>query len=154
MVKLRDPNKDERKSIAVLKEQHRKNKTCMLVDCANPISVFEGPGSDSLCREHQLDCVEYGGMGKAERPHTFYRGWECSTCGYDPRKDDLRFGHIEDEYHKLRAMRGVMHGDHIHLKSQGGNDSKINIQTLCVLCHMAKTYGEKDYLGQKKLSTD
>jgi len=154
MVKLRDPNKDERKSIAVLKEQHRKNKTCALVDCDEPISVFEGPGSDSLCRAHQLECVEYGGMGKAERPHTFYRGWECANCGYDPRTDVLRFGHIEDEYHKLRAMRGVMHGDHIHLKSRGGNDSKSNIQTLCVLCHMAKTYGEKDYLGQKKLSTD
>jgi len=154
MVKLRDPNKDERKSIAVLKEQHRKNKTCMLVDCVNPISVFEGPGSDSLCREHQLECVEYGGMGKSERPHTFYRNWDCAKCGYDPRLDELRFGHIEDEYHKLRAMRGVMHGDHIHLKSHGGADAKGNIQTLCVLCHMAKTYGEKDYLGTKKLSTD
>jgi len=149
-MELRNPNNDQRKSLAVLKEQHRKNKTCMLVDCNNPISMFEGPGGDSLCREHQLECVEYGGMGKAERPHTFYRGWECTSCGYDPRKDDLRFGHIEDEYHRIRAMRGVMHGDHIQLKSDGGSDAKTNIQTLCVLCHMAKTYSEKDYLGSKK----
>ena len=38
------------------------------------------------------------------------------------------------------------------IKSRGGDDTKSNIQTLCVLCHMAKTYGEKDYLGTKKLS--
>lgn len=153
MVKLRDPNKDERKSIAVLKEQHRKNKTCMLVDCNNPISVFEGPGSDSLCREHQLLCVEYGGMGKPERPHTFYRDWGCEICGYDPRLDD-RFNDITDPYEKLRAMRAVMHGDHIHLKSHGGSDAKDNIRSVCQMCHTIKTIKEKDYLGQKKLSTD
>ena len=54
----------------------------------NPISIFDGPGSNVLCREHQLECVEYGGMGKPTRPHTFYRGWECNTCGYDPREDE------------------------------------------------------------------
>ena len=50
-------------------------------------------------------------MGKPDRPHTFYPNWVCDNCGYDPREDDLRFGHVEDEYDKLRAMRGVMHGD-------------------------------------------
>ena len=151
---LRNPDKDKFKSSSVLTEQQLAGKTCMLQDCDNKLSMYEGPGSQTLCRVHQLECVEYGGMGKAERPHTFYRGWSCSNCGCDPRTDELRFGYIKDEYHKLRAMRGVMHGDHIHLKSRGGDDSKSNIQTLCVLCHMAKTYGEKDYLGTKKLSTD
>jgi len=151
MSTLRDPNRDKLKSNAVLREQHRKGTTCMLADCDGELSVYDGPGSNSLCRTHQLMCVEYGGMGKAERPHTFYRGWICTGCGYDPREDDIRFGHIEDEYHKIRAMRGVMHGDHIHLKSQGGQDTEENIATLCVLCHMAKTYSEKDYLGSKKV---
>ena len=43
-----------------------------------------------------------------------------------------------------------MHGDHIQLKSKGGADTKDNISTLCVLCHMAKTYTQKDYLGRKQ----
>ena len=149
MSKLRDPYNDKPKSNALYLKQTRITKTCMLEDCDEHLSVFEGPGSNILCRRHQMECVEYGGMGKPERPHTFYRGWVCSCCGYDPREDDLRFGHITDEYHKIRAMRGVMHGDHIKLKSQGGSNAKENIQTLCVLCHMAKTYSEKDYLGAR-----
>tara|TARA_B000000565_G_scaffold255868_2_gene238484 strand:+ start:4576 stop:5028 length:453 start_codon:yes stop_codon:yes gene_type:complete len=148
---LRDPNKDKPKSTAQYLKETRVNSTCMLEDCNNPISTFEGPGSQVLCRAHQIECVEYGGMGKPDRPHTFYRNWVCDNCGYDPREDDLRFGHVENEYDKLRAMRGVMHGDHIHLKSQGGSNAKENIRSLCVLCHMAKSYIEKDYLGNKKL---
>ena len=148
---LRDPNKDKPKSTAQYLKETRVNSTCMLEDCNNPISTFEGPGSQVLCRAHQIECVEYGGMGKPDRPHTFYRNWVCDNCGYDPREDDLRFGHVKDEYDKLRAMRGVMHGDHIHLKSQGGSNAKKNIRSLCVLCHMAKSYIEKDYLGNKKL---
>jgi hypothetical protein len=149
MARLRNPDNDKFKSNAVLKEQQRQAKCCKLEDCNNSLSMYEGPGSDILCREHQLECVEYGGMGKPERLHTFYRGWVCECCGYDPREDELRFGHIEDPYDKLRAMRGVMHGDHIELKSRGGSNAKENIRTLCVLCHMAKTYSEKDYLGTK-----
>ena len=147
---LRDPDKDNLKSNAVIKEQVRHERTCLLEDCNEPISVYDGPGSNTLCRKHQLECVEYGGMGKADRPYTFYRNWTCTNCGYDPREDGLRFGHVENEYDKIRAMRGVMHGDHIKLKSHGGTDTEDNINTLCVLCHMAKTYTEKDYLGKKK----
>ena len=147
---LRDPKKDNLKSDGVLREQHFKGFKCMLEDCNNNISAFDGPGSNTLCREHQLMCVEYGGMGKADRPYTFYRGWVCTSCKYDPREDTIRFGHVENEYDKIRAMRGVMHGDHIKLKSQGGSDTEDNINTLCVLCHMAKTYTEKDYLGKKQ----
>ena len=145
---IRDPKKDKLKSNAVLKEQL--NKKCMLEDCDNTISIYDGPGSNTLCREHQLECVEYGGMGKPERPWTFYRTMECAKCGYNPT-DDPQFEEIEDEYHRLRVMRAIMHGDHIHLKSQGGSNAKENIRSLCVLCHMAKSYIEKDYLGNKKL---
>ena len=75
-------------------------------------------------------------------------GWECNTCGYDPREDDA-IVEIEDPYHQLRVARGVMHGDHIHLKSKGGKDTAENINTLCCRCHMIKTYKEQDYLGNK-----
>ena len=149
MVKLRRREEDVEKSDKLIKEQM--GMKCMLEDCDEELTTLTGPGSNILCRKHQLECVEYGGMGKPDRPHTFYRNWVCDNCGYDPREDDLRFGHVENEYDKLRAMRGVMHGDHIHLKSQGGSNAKENIRSLCVLCHMAKSYIEKDYLGNKKL---
>ena len=57
----------------------------------------------------------------------------------------MRFGDVEDPFIRNRAMRGVMHGDHIVLKSKGGKDTEDNINTLCVLCHMAKTYIEGDF---------
>ena len=144
---VRDPSKDKLKSNAVLKEQLEVK--CMLEDCDNTLSIYDGPGSNSLCREHQLECVEYGGMGKPERPWTFYRTMVCAKCGYNPTEDS-QFEEIEDEYHRLRVMRAIMHGDHIHLKSQGGANTADNIQTLCVKCHMIKTYKEKDYLGKKQ----
>ena len=147
-MQLRDPNKDERKSFSVLKEQYRRNETCKLLDCNNPISVFEGPGSDVLCRDHQLQGAEYGGMGKADRPHTFYREWVCEDCGYDPREDPV-FDDIEDEYHKLACQRATLEGDHQDLKSEGGEDSKANIVTRCVRCHRIKSMKNKDYLGGK-----
>ena len=148
MATLRDPSLDKLKSNAVLKEQYRTARTCMLEDCDKEISIYDGPGSNILCRDHQLECVEYGGMGKPSRPHTFYRGWECNTCGYDPR-EDAAIMEIEDPYHQLRVARGVMHGDHIILKSNQGPDTAENINTLCCRCHMIKTYKEQDYLGNK-----
>lgn len=147
---LLDRNNRKMKSPAVLREQHRRGAKCMLEDCNNDLSIFDGPGGNILCEIHQLECVEYGGMGKPERPHTFYRGWECNKCGYDPRKDP-EIMTIEDPYHQLRVARGVMHGDHIKLKSHGGTDTEKNINTLCCRCHMIKSYKEKDYLGNKKL---
>jgi len=64
---------------------------------------------------------------------------------------DPQFDDIEDPFHKLRCMRGVMHGDHLERKSDGGKDIAQNIQTLCCRCHMIKTYKEKDYLAGKPL---
>ena len=52
----------------------------------------------------------------------------------------------------MRVARGVMHGDHQVLKSEGGDDTASNIRTLCVRCHMIKTYRDKDYLGGKNLT--
>jgi len=146
MYKFRDPNKDVLKSQSVLKEQVRLQCKCKLEDCDNDLTIFDGPGSDGYCRIHQLQLTDYeGGMGKADRPYTFYRGWVCECCKYDPREDP-QFDDIEDPFHKLRCMRGVMHGDHLERKSDGGSDTAKNIQTLCCRCHMIKTYKEKDYL--------
>lgn len=145
MAKLRDSTKDKLKSRAMLYEQHKHLHVCKLEDCNEPLTIFEGPGSDSLCRDHQLMLTEYGGMGKAERPHTFYRDWVCTKCGYDARKDpDIL--EIEDPWDQLVMMRMVMHGDHIVRKSDGGKDTAENINSLCCRCHMIKTAKEKDFL--------
>jgi hypothetical protein len=161
MAKLRDSNKDKRKSNHVIKEQVAREATCMLEDCCNPISIYEGPGSNILCRTHQLDCVEYGGMGKPERPHTFYRNWICEDCGYDPRVDP-DFANVEEfdgEFHRLSCMRAMMEGDHGVTQSEGRQDETLlvhteeNITTRCCMCHRKKTMKNKDYLGRKKVLT-
>ena len=143
MPKLRDPNKDPLKSGSVLKAQILNNIMCKLIDCNEPVSIFEGPGSNCLCRKHQLQAIEYGGMGRIDRPHTFYRNWVCDSCGYDVREDPLILA-IEDPFEQLQAMRMVMQGDHIIRKSDGGTDSEENINPLCCRCHMIKTAREKD----------
>ena len=144
MAKVRNPAKDKLKSPSILQEQYTHKHVCKLEDCNQPLTIFEGPGSDSLCRDHQLQLVEYGGMGKAERPHTFYRDWVCVKCGYDCRTDpDIL--EIEDPWDQLVVMRTVMHGDHLHRKSDGGKDTAENIESLCCRCHMIKTAKEKDF---------
>jgi hypothetical protein len=154
MAKLRTPDQDKHKNFRLLTAQLRTTPVCKLEDCCNPLSDYEGPGSDSLCREHQLEQVEYGGMGKASRPHTFYRAWVCTKCKYDARLDP-EILEIEDPWDQLVVMRGVMHGDHLIRKSDGGKDTKENINALCCRCHMIKTYKEKDYLkGNKNKSTE
>jgi hypothetical protein len=142
MTKLRDRFQDKRKSNAVLKVQE--GYTCKLIDCNNPLSIYDGPGSNCLCREHQLETVEYGGMGKPERPSTFYRNWVCESCGYDAREDP-KILEVEDPFHQLQIMRIAIHGDHIVRKSDGGDDSAKNIRTLCCRCHMIKTAKEQDF---------
>jgi hypothetical protein len=144
MTKIRNRFQDKQKSKAVVNAQRDSAATCKLLDCDSPISQYEGPGSNCLCRVHQLETVEYGGMGKPERPHTFYRNWVCECCGYDPREDPSIL-EIEDPFHQLQAMRIVMHGDHIIRKSDGGGDHAENITSLCCRCHMIKTAKEKDF---------
>jgi len=148
MSKLRDFNKDSRKGPGVLAEQFKRQSKCKLSDCDNDLTLFEGPGEDLYCREHQLELTEYGGMGKSDRPYTFYRGWVCEDCGYDPRVDPA-FDDVEDPFHKLACMRATLEGDHLHLKSDGGEDSAQNIRTRCCRCHRIKTMKNKDYLKSK-----
>jgi hypothetical protein len=148
MSKLRNPDNDKRKSDAVIYEQYKYQPVCCLTDCINPLTPFQGPGSDKLCRTHQKEMTEYGGMGKLNRLHTFFRDWICEDCGYDPRNDPA-FDDIEDEFHKLACQRATLEGDHQHLKSAGGADTKANIKTRCCRCHRIKTMKNKDYLGNK-----
>jgi hypothetical protein len=112
--------------------------------CDKPVSQFEGPGSDVLCREHQIMQREYGGMGRIDRPHTFHRDWACDECGYNALEDP-RLADIQDEMIKRRVARVLMHGDHQQRQADGGNDSKENVRSLCFVCHAKKTIINEDW---------
>jgi len=145
MKTFRDPNKDKQKGFSVLVEQARLKSVCSIEGCNTGLTLFEGPGSDSLCRLHQLECVEYGGYGKIHRPHTFHRADICECCeqdiNTDPRwkKAQAFFGIVLTEDQKHEIKRRYNHGDHDFRKADGGSDAKENINAYCSFCHWVKT---------------
>ena len=70
---LRSKEQDLRKDASAIKEQIANKSTCKAPNCDKPITQHRGPGDRHLCREHQLQQVEYGELGKLERPWTFSR---------------------------------------------------------------------------------
>ena len=121
-------------------------KSCKVGGCDNHVTAMQGPGQRSLCREHQLQQREYGGMGRVDRPHTFHRDWVCIVCNYNAL-DDPRLQDIDDEMTKRRVARTIMHGDHSNIrKADGGSDNADNIDSLCTVCHAKKTILNQDNL--------
>lgn len=144
---MKNFREDRPKSVAVLKKEF--GQTCTIPGCNNRLTNMQGPGSGTLCREHQLSQIKYGGMGRIDRKHTFHRDWVCEECGYNPLEDP-RLADIEDEEVKQRVGRTVMHADHnVIPKADGGDDSKRNCRCLCIVCHAKKTVLNKDYLKRK-----
>lgn len=124
-------------------------KACSIPGCGAPLTLFQGPGSGSLCRDHQVDQREYGGMGRIDRKHTFHRQWECVACGWNVLEDP-RIADVEDEAVKRSIARTFMHGDHNGLtRAEGGDDSAENIKSLCFVCHSKKTILNKDHLRNR-----
>ena len=117
---------------------------CKIDGCNCSLTPMKGPGSLSLCRSHQLNLRENGGMGRMDRPHTFHRKWICSACNTNILEDP-RLADITDEVIKRRVARVLMHGDHIERKADGGDDSVENIKSLCSVCHAKKTILIEDY---------
>ena len=150
---IRRPEDDKRKNANQLKHQIEKKLTCSLEGCSNPITMFSGPGDKKLCRDHQLQQREYGGLGRVDRPHSFSREWICSWCGYTPKKDPWFENppiSWDNEAHKIRAQRSMLIGDHGEIrKVDGGSDGKDNVQTLCRNCDAKKTVLYKDYQRSK-----
>jgi len=129
-------------------------KMCSVPGCDNKLTQFQGPGADSLCRDHQLNLVEYGGVGKIERPHTFHRKWVCDECDKDASEDvDKKYPGLRDSDPKLfnRLCRNRIIGDHIVRRADGGEDTEENIQTLCLDCNSDKTIISEDYRKGSKL---
>jgi hypothetical protein len=145
---FRLPEDDVRKSPAIIKRQLAKKLVCCIDGCGQPISQQTGPGSDSLCRDHQLKQHEYNGLGRIDRPHTFHRKWVCDMCGIDiAERVRTKYPTLEETSPELfnRLCRNQIIGDHIIRKADGGLDTEDNIQSLCLLCNSDKTILNEDW---------
>ena len=148
MAKFRLAEQDKRKSLFIIKRQIENSIECCIDRCNKPVSQMSGPGSDVLCRKHQLFQIEYGGMGRIDRLHTFHRLWVCSKCGWDAWNDPRYAGLTDDQ--KSTAIRMVMHGHHaVTRQADGGDHSAENVVGECIICHAIDTTINKDYLKNK-----
>jgi hypothetical protein len=138
---------DSMKSPAQIRREA--DKKCII--CNDHLTIFKGIGSNKLCRKHQTEQREWGGLGRIDRPHTFHRKFECDDCGYKPLEDERLVG-IQDEDIKRQVARVLMHGDHNRRRTDGGDDSANNISSLCYVCHAKKTILEEDYKKIKEHS--
>lgn len=145
---LRSARDDKRKSAAVINRQVSNKLICCLDGCDRPLTQFEGPGSDSLCRHHQLKQREYNGVGRLDRPHTFHRKWVCDHCGKDVSEEVRKKYPDMEETDPItfnRLCRNRIIGDHIVRQADGGDDSEENLQSLCLDCNSDKTILNEDY---------
>ena len=148
MTSLRDPSKDKLKGAHVLREQVGRMGSCSMPGSGQPLSMFEGPGSDILCRAHCLKLVEYGGPGRTDRLHTLHRKWTCDDCGTDVSDEvRARYPTYESDNPVLfnRLCRNRIIGDHQVRQADGGNDSEANIRSLCLNCNSDKTIINEDW---------
>ena len=122
--------------------------TCDVPGCNELISLYKGPNSDTKCREHQLQGVEYSGNAFSDRVYTYHKKHVCEECGYDPYNDHVRFKieKFEDEADMKRCQNKLLTVDHID--GNHNNNDPENCQTLCSLCHPIKTHINKDWTSK------
>lgn len=142
---MRNLREDLPKSLSQIKKEQ--GKQCSIDGCSKPLTTMQGPGSGSLCREHQLKQIEYGGPGRSDRPHTFHRKQFCEVCGYNPYQDPKYQSYKESDPDLFnRLCRAQLIGDHsVIRKVDGGTDTEDNIKTLCLSCDRDKTIVNEDY---------
>lgn len=135
---------DQPKSLSQLKKDQ--GRICSIPGCGKPVTHMQGPGSSSLCRDHQLQQRDYGGMGRLDRPHTFHRKQCCEECGYSPFEDP-KYEQYKESNPELynRLCRTQLIGDHQHRQADGGDHTAENIKTLCLRCNADKTILNEDY---------
>ena len=147
---FRKINIDERKSKHERAKIISEHRTCTIPGCDELLTIFNGPGHDLYCREHQIEGVPYGGYGRVGREHTFHRNDVCECCGKDINDDprwELAQKHFDVELtdmQKHEIKRRYNHGDHDFRKADGGDDSAENINAYCSFCHCIKTVINND----------
>ena len=124
----------------------RRNIICKLNGCEDHLTLFRGPGSNSLCRTHQLLLREYGGFARLDRPWTFWKKDYCVLCNFIPALTEPLVS-IESEHKRNILARMVLHVDHIDGNSYNNHVS--NLQTLCSVCHTVKTFTNGDHWSNK-----
>lgn len=135
-------------------KDHRIFETqCSLPGCTNHLTIFKGPGSSSLCRQHQIIQREYGGHGRLDRPYTFWKKDHCEECGHSPMRDNIKIRELPEPYRQILGMM-MLHVDHLKVgrKSKYTRGHEINhpdnLKTLCLECHMLKTYSSGDHWSE------
>ena len=131
---LRDPNLDLLKEGTALRNA-RKTR-CSIEGCENFLTAYQGPGSDTLCRYHQKNLADYGGLATTKKSYSQHRGTHCEHCGYTPLTDK-RVQDVEDLKVRNRLCRTLLTVDHIDGNHENNDDE--NLQTLCTVCHAIKT---------------
>lgn len=137
----RDPKLDLLKEGIALRKA-RKTR-CTVKGCNNFLTAYQGPGSDTLCRQHQKNLAEYGGMATGKKMYSHHRGTHCESCGYTPFEDEM-IQAVEDLKLRNQIFRYVLHVDHIDGNHE--NNDPENLQTLCSRCHSIKTVINGDTL--------
>lgn len=151
-VRLRLPEDDKRKSRRAIEKQLAEGKSCVV--CEKPITQMTGPGSDRLCRKHQLESVEYkNGQGKASRPYLFHRVTACVICGYSPTEDPdvTKYKNQLDEVEYSRMLRSLLEVNHIN--GNHYDHSPENCETLCTKHHRIISIANKHYKKKKSSKT-
>lgn len=130
----RDPKMDLLKEGVALRKA--RTTRCTVEGCNKFLTAYQGPGSDTLCRSHQKNLAEYGGMGTIKKVYSHHRDTHCEHCGYTPLTDE-RVQSQEDPKIRNRLARTLLTVDHIDGNHE--NNSPENLQTLCTVCHAIKT---------------
>ena len=146
---FRDPSMDLLKEGIALRTA-RKSR-CTNPGCNNFLTPYQGPGSDTLCRDHQKNLAEYGGLATKTKDYSQHRGTHCEHCGYTPLTDE-RVQSVEDLKIRNRLMRTLLTVDHID--GDHNNNNPENLQTLCPNCHSIKTVINGDTFTPSNQSVD
>jgi len=142
--------------VRTLLQDQRKNKRdvqriienkilCDVPGCDELISLYRGPYSDTKCRDHQLQGIEYGGNASANRTYTYHKLDHCEDCGWTPYTDPyFKLEEFESEHDMKRCQDKMLTVDHINGNHDDNREE--NCQTLCDRCHKKKSHINKDWL--------
>lgn len=142
---VRTVEQDLRKHKREIKRIIEHTVLCDVPGCKEMLTFYRGPYSDTKCRDHQIQGIEYGGNAYADREYTYHKKDHCEECGYNPYEDSVRFNisKFENKHDMKRCQNKLLTVD--HKDGNHNNNSPDNCQTLCHHCHVVKTHTNKDW---------